>query len=208
MKLYCHTFGSGWASDLAREWLLSWESVLFELKTKNADIPMDASLLSVSTQLCLTPTSLPKLNKYLRLDGALFTTAAWATVSSLTVLLQCNFMCCHNFSLYVCEGLRPLKAITVSPHHVAPSSTQTRHDRAINTPSHPIEHSIQKEEGNTMAVEECSHKKIGLTTTREWGELNLHPTTSCDAQIWVFVNGVTNCEFLPFFKKLSQYVFV
>lgn len=121
---------------------------------------MDASLPSVSTLLCFTlTTSFPKLNKYLRLDGALFTAAASSTVSSLAVLLRGNFMCCHNFSLYICEGLRPLKAITASPHHVAPCSSQTRHDRAINTPSHPIEPGIQQEEGNTMAAEECSHKK-------------------------------------------------
>lgn len=64
-----------------------------------------------------------------------------------------------TFSPYVCEGPSPLKAITISPHHAVPSSSQTRHDRHINTPSHPIEHSIQKEEGNAMNVEECNHLK-------------------------------------------------
>lgn len=64
-----------------------------------------------------------------------------------------------TFSLYACEGPSPLKAITISPHHAVPSSSQTRHDRHINTPSHPIEHSVQKEEGNTMNVKECGHFK-------------------------------------------------
>lgn len=118
-------------------------------------------MLSASTQLCLTLIiSFPKTN--LRLNDALFTAAARSTTFSLTVFLKYNFICCHNFSPYVYEGLRPLKAITVSPHHTALSSSQTRHDRAINTPSHPIEHTIQKEEGNTTAVEKCSHKNIGL----------------------------------------------
>lgn len=55
------------------------------------------------------------------------------------------------------KGPSPLKAITVSPHHAAPSSSQTQHDRHINTPLHPIEHSDRKEGGNTTNVEECSH---------------------------------------------------
>lgn len=62
-----------------------------------------------------------------------------------------------TFSPYVWEGLSPLKAITISPHHAAPSSSQTRHDRHINTPLHPTEHSIEEKEGNAMSVEEFNH---------------------------------------------------
>lgn len=54
------------------------------------------------------------------------------------------------------KAKNPWKAITVSPHHAAPTSPQIRHDRHINTPSHPIEHSVQREEGNGMNVEECN----------------------------------------------------
>lgn len=148
MKLHCQALAQVGLQTWQECRVLSWESAfkIENKKERNADIPVDASMLSASTQLCLTLTiSFPKTNKYLRLDDAPFAAAAArSTTSSFTVFLKYNFICCHNFSPYVYEGLRPLKAITVSPHHTALSSSQTRHDRAINTPSHPIEHTIQK----------------------------------------------------------------
>lgn len=58
------------------------------------------------------------------------------------------------------ESHRNLAHITASP------SSQTRHDRHINTPSHLIEHSVHKEEGNTVNVEECSRYKKKSTAKR------------------------------------------
>lgn len=83
-----------------------------------------------------------------------------------------------TFSLCVCKGPSPLKVITVSPHHAALSS-QTRRDRRINTPSHPIEHSIQKEEGNTINVEECSRWK-----ELDWAAYLKENSRICTRQLW------------------------
>lgn len=51
------------------------------------------------------------------------------------------------------ESHRGLAHITAAP------SCPTRHDRHINAPSHLIEHSVHKEEGNAVNVEECRRCK-------------------------------------------------
>lgn len=63
-------------------------------------------------------------------------------------------MCGRNFLNVSPQSSSPWEAISLSPHHAAPFSSQTQRDRHINTPLHPIEH----REGNPMKLEECSHQ--------------------------------------------------
>ena len=97
-----------------------------------------------------------------------------------------------TFSTRVCA---PSKAITVSPHHAAPSSSQTQLDRHINTPSHPIERSDQRQEGNPC---ECRGmrplKGIRRSSFCEGEQSNVRPTAAAlKHQNW----SVTNAKLQP-----------